>query len=130
MLNSPRYLEFYYATAQAGVIIVPLNTRWNLDEMVFALRDSGSKLLVLDDRFVNWREPIAARLPELRYLFAGASTVPEGISDNGRLTAEAPGEPSKKPILMKTMWSASFIPAAAPADRIVTCLRKRCTVTC
>jgi long-chain acyl-CoA synthetase len=89
MLNSPLYLEFYYATAQIGAIIVPLNTRWNLDDTVFALQDSGSKLLVFDDRFADWRQPIAGRCPEVRYLFAGASISPEGIADYGRLTAEA-----------------------------------------
>jgi long-chain acyl-CoA synthetase len=89
MLNSPRYLEFYYATALIGAIIVPLNTRWNLDDTVFALQDSGSKLLVFDDRFADWRQPIAGRCPELRYLFAGASISPEGIADYERLTAEA-----------------------------------------
>jgi long-chain acyl-CoA synthetase len=83
MLNSPLYLEFYYATAQIGAIIVPLNTRWNLEDTVFALQDSGSKLLVLDDRFADWRQPIAGRCPELRHLFAGASTCPEGVSDYG-----------------------------------------------
>ena len=93
MLNSPRYLEFYYATAHIGAIIVPLNTRWNLDDIVFALQDSGSKLLVVDDRFVNWRELIAAKCPELQYLYAGASTAPQRISDYGKLTAEAPGDP-------------------------------------
>jgi long-chain acyl-CoA synthetase len=93
MLNSPRFLEFYYATAQIGAIIVPLNTRWNLDDIVFALQDSGSKLLVLDDRFADWRQSIAGRCPELLRLFAGASTCPEGIADYGKLTAAAAGDP-------------------------------------
>jgi long-chain acyl-CoA synthetase len=88
MLNSPRYLEFYYATAQIGAIIVPLNTRWNLDDVVFALQDSGSKLLVLDDRFADWWQPIAGRCPELRQLFAGAFISSDGISDYGKLTAD------------------------------------------
>lgn len=95
MLNSPRYLELYYATAQIGAIIVPLNTRWNLDDTVFALQDSGSKLLVFDDRFADWYQPIAGRCPELRYLFAGAAASAEGIPDYGRLTAEAAAVPSK-----------------------------------
>jgi long-chain acyl-CoA synthetase len=92
-LNSSRFLELYYATAQIGAIIVPLNTRWNLDDTVFALLDSGSKLLVFDDRFTVWHQPIAGRCPELRFLFAGASISPEGIGDYGKLTAEGAGDP-------------------------------------
>jgi len=87
MLNSPRYLELYYVTDQIGAIIVPLNTRWNLDDMVFALQDSGSKLLVFDDRFATCREPIAARCPELRQ---------SHIADFEKLTAEAPGDPGEE----------------------------------
>jgi long-chain acyl-CoA synthetase len=83
MLNSAHYLEFYYAVPQIGAILVPLNTRWNLDDILFALQDSGSKLLVLDERFMKWSEPIAARLPELRQL---------NIADYERLAAEAPGD--------------------------------------
>jgi len=51
MLNSPRYLELYYATAAIGAAIVPLNIRWGADEINFSLRDSGTKVIALDDRF-------------------------------------------------------------------------------
>jgi fatty-acyl-CoA synthase len=80
MLNSPLYLELYYAIPQIGAIIVPLNTRWNLDDVVLTLRDSGSKLLLLDDRFSTWREPIAARCPELLQLHIAFYT---GQSESG-----------------------------------------------
>ena len=36
-LNSDRYLELYLATAWAGVVIVPLNIRWNQAEDADAL---------------------------------------------------------------------------------------------
>ena len=49
LLNSPRYMELYFATALAGVVIVPINTRWNADDVAFCLRDSGAKALVLDE---------------------------------------------------------------------------------
>jgi len=51
MLNSHEYLELYYATAIAGIVIVPLNTRWHESDVDFTLRDSGSVALIVDQRF-------------------------------------------------------------------------------
>ena len=82
MLNSTRYLEFYYATAHIGAIIVPLNTRWNLDDIVFALQDSGSKLLVFDDRFADRCQPIALQI--------GVNRSPEGAPNCGTCSPVCP----------------------------------------
>ncbi|HVO98936.1 MAG TPA: long-chain fatty acid--CoA ligase [Bryobacteraceae bacterium] len=58
MLNSHDYLELYWATAIAGVAIVPINTRWHPHDVDFTLADSEAKALVVDDVF-------AARTAEL-----------------------------------------------------------------
>ena len=46
--NSPRYVEFYFATLWAGAVMVPVNTRWALPEKVHCLNDSGARLLLVD----------------------------------------------------------------------------------
>src|SRR5262245_57275926 len=51
MLNSPKYLELYYACALIDVVIVPVNIRLGLEEIAFWLNDSESKALVVDNRF-------------------------------------------------------------------------------
>src|SRR5580698_6252444 len=53
MLNSHDYLELFFATAIAGIAIVPLNTRWNAADVDFALSDSGAKALVVDEHFAS-----------------------------------------------------------------------------
>src|ERR1700692_561385 len=58
MLNSPEYLELYYSSAMAGTVIVPLNTRWHINEIIYTLIDSGSRILFVDDRFA----PLAAQI--------------------------------------------------------------------
>lgn len=58
MLNSHEYTELYFATAIAGIVIVPLNTRWHGKDVDFTLADSGAKALVVDEHF-------AARVGEL-----------------------------------------------------------------
>lgn len=53
MLNSHQYLELYFATAIAGIVIVPINTRWNAADVDFTLADSGAKALVVDECFAG-----------------------------------------------------------------------------
>ncbi len=53
MLNSHEYLELYFATAIAGIAIVPINTRWHLSDVDFTLVDSGAKALVVDHNFAS-----------------------------------------------------------------------------
>src|SRR5690606_34148105 len=46
--NSPRYVEFYFATLWAGAVMVPVNTRWSLPAEIHCLNDSGARLLLAD----------------------------------------------------------------------------------
>ncbi len=79
--NCPAYLELYYSTAMAGVVIVPLNNRWSIDDFVFSIADSGSKGLVVDDRFVPIAHEIRERLPGLMLVYAGRNACPEQMLD-------------------------------------------------
>ncbi|HYL37431.1 MAG TPA: long-chain-fatty-acid--CoA ligase [Bryobacteraceae bacterium] len=82
MLNSPEYLELYFSTAMAGALIVPLNTRWHLNEIVYTLSDSGSKILFVDDKFAGLVPEIRAALPSIeRFVYAGSGECPEGLLD-------------------------------------------------
>src|SRR5580700_6547312 len=53
MLNSHEFLELYFATAIAGVAIVPINTRWHVTDFDFTLVDSGAKALFVDAQFAS-----------------------------------------------------------------------------
>ena len=50
-LNSDAYHECQLAVAWAGAVFVPVNTRWSVPEIAFALRDSGAVMLIVDDSF-------------------------------------------------------------------------------
>ncbi|HEX2885302.1 long-chain-fatty-acid--CoA ligase [Vineibacter terrae] len=77
--NSDRYLEYYYATFWAGGIAVPINTRWAVPEMVFALEDSGAEILVVDHHFKHLVPEIAQAAPRLRTIaFCGDGPGPAG----------------------------------------------------
>lgn len=76
MLNSHEYLELFYATAIAGVAIVPLNTHWQADDVAFALKDSGAAALVVDDRFAC----DVVHLPAPQHvIYAGTGAPPAGM---------------------------------------------------
>ena len=82
MQNSPEYLDLYYCTSRAGALIVPLNTRWHINEIIFTLSDSGSKLLFVDDRFAALAPEIRAGVPTLHHIvFAGTGACPDGLVD-------------------------------------------------
>src|SRR5262249_24519016 len=84
MLNSYEYLELYYATAIAGIIIVPLNTRWHESDVAFTLNDSESAALIVDDRFV----PSVAKVPRPKHvIYVGKAACPEGMVPYGPSTA-------------------------------------------
>jgi len=67
MQNSREYLDLYYSVAMTGAIIVPLNTRWHINEIIFTLNDSGSKMLVVDERFASLVPQIRAAVPCLEH---------------------------------------------------------------
>ena len=67
MLNSPCYLELYYAAAMAGIVVVPINTRWNEEDVALTLRDSGAAILAVDDRFAAMKVDGAVTLGPSEY---------------------------------------------------------------
>ncbi len=50
-LNSDLYLETIFAAPWAGGVIVPINYRWSAPEIAFALNDSGTKIIFVDETF-------------------------------------------------------------------------------
>ena len=60
-LNSDFQLELFYATPWAGGVIVPINHRWAAPEIAYALNDSETKILFIDETFRD----LATALPGL-----------------------------------------------------------------
>src|ERR1700730_9021596 len=68
MLNSPEYLELYYSTAMAGAVIVPLNTRWHISEIIYTGPDAGHKIQFVDERFAPLSPQLLKALPGLEHI--------------------------------------------------------------
>lgn len=68
MLNEFRYLEVTYGVMAAGAIIVPLNTRLNLVEIVDILNDSGAEVLYLHKEFLSIIPELKTQVKKLRHI--------------------------------------------------------------
>lgn len=67
MRNHPEWALAFWATQVIGAIAVPLNAWWTVDELRYALEDSGTCVLVVDGE----RADVIAS--------AGADTIPEAV---------------------------------------------------
>jgi len=67
-LNSDRYLEIYVAVPWAGAVIVPLTIRWSPSENIYALSDSGARVLFVDDTFGAQAASFRAEISSVRVI--------------------------------------------------------------
>lgn len=75
-LNSDRYHEFLLASWWAGAVAHPINTRWSPAEITYALEDSGTEVLFVDDSFAG----IVPELPGIRaVVHCGDGPAPSGM---------------------------------------------------
>ena len=72
-LNSHRYFECYHAPSRIGAILVPLNIRLSVAELVECVTDCTPKALIVDPRFVNEARSIASACPSIEVLICGTS---------------------------------------------------------
>ena len=91
MGNDEKWLATFYGAALAGVVTVPVNTRFKAAELAFCLKQADCKGLVLADRFLNIdfasflreAEPAVdarlpgAALPALRHVIVAGEDVPK-----------------------------------------------------
>ena len=88
-LNSDRYLEFYNAVPWGGGAVVPLNTRWSVKENAYSLKDSGTKILLVDDAFLPQVEGLKIEgVPIEKYIYIGEKDCPEELLSYEKLIAE------------------------------------------
>ncbi|MEE4299268.1 MAG: long-chain-fatty-acid--CoA ligase [Pseudomonadales bacterium] len=91
-LNSARYYEFYFATAWAGGVFVPVNTRLAGPEIVHWLTDSGARVVCVDATFLEQVQGLRDQLPELETIVYLGDDAPEGTVAWDALAERAPVE--------------------------------------
>lgn len=81
--KSPEALALYAACAQAGLVFLPLNTAYTVDELSYFIENSGASLVVCDGKSIQELAPIAERL--------GASIETLNADGSGSLSEGAGG---------------------------------------
>jgi len=89
-VNSHRYAEAYYACAQTGMILLPLNSRLSPPELKYILNDAGAKSVLISDSFFAVFEGVRDSLADLEIVIAfGKGPYPKGAHDYEALVAAA-----------------------------------------
>ncbi|MEL0022497.1 MAG: AMP-binding protein, partial [Rickettsiales bacterium] len=89
-LNSDLYFEYFFAVPWAGGVFVPINIRLAPPEVAFWLNDSGSEILLIDDRFLPILKDLEGQLKTVReIIYAGDGDAPEGMASIEDLIADS-----------------------------------------
>ncbi|GAA3566799.1 long-chain fatty acid--CoA ligase [Amycolatopsis ultiminotia] len=77
--NSDRYHEYLFAVPWADAVLNPVNIRWSAEEIAYCLRDSGTRVLFVDDAFAAMVPALREAVPELAtVIHLGEGPGPEG----------------------------------------------------
>jgi acyl-CoA synthetase (AMP-forming)/AMP-acid ligase II len=88
-LNSDRYHEYLLAVPWANAALNPLNVRWSAAEVAYALDDSDTRILIVDDAFATTVPALQQMSTSLKtVVFAGDGPTPDGMIGYETLIAE------------------------------------------
>jgi len=92
--NSDNYVEYLYGVIWGGGVVNPVNIRWSAREIAYSLDDSDTRILLIDDIFLELLPAIREHSVALETIvFVGPGTAPEGAIDFEQListSAEVP----------------------------------------
>ncbi len=93
--NSNICFESYYSPALIGAILVPVNYRLSLREMIECVEDCAAKVLIIDPHFVQQALQIRQTCPSVTtVVYAGRDAVPDTMISYEQVLAECIAEES------------------------------------
>ncbi len=96
-LNSDRYHEYLLAVPWSGAVVNPVNIRCSASEIIFALRESDTRVLLVDDTFVPLVPDLQAGFDGLTtIIYCGDSDAPQGTLDYEQLLRVADPVPDAR----------------------------------
>ena len=80
MRNYPEWIAAFAAITSVGAVVVPMNAWWVTDELVFAIEDSGSKVVIADAERLQRMQDAAPGAINAKIVVARATgELPEGV---------------------------------------------------
>jgi len=97
-LTSDHYYEALLSIPWAGGVLVPVNIRWNVEEIVYSLDEAEVKTLLVDDQFLPLVEAIRNKSKSVsNFILMGEKPAPDGVSGCEELmVATAPVEDAER----------------------------------
>lgn len=88
--NGHAYVEFYFAVLWGGGVVVPVNSRFSLAEMVEQVADAGPVVLIADQAFAQAATQVQGEAPSIRtVLQIGMSSSSGNVVDYETAIADA-----------------------------------------
>ena len=84
--NSHFFIESFFATAQAGLVLVPINFRLTAQEILFILQHSGANAIIADYEFTDLVDGIRNEAVDLNHFIAARY---DGGENEGWLNLDA-----------------------------------------
>lgn len=79
-LNGAVHWDYFPGLWWGGFVANPVNTRWSVNEMAYSLSDSGARVLIVDDVFLDRVAELRQRCSTLEYVIhAGTEVTPSGL---------------------------------------------------
>jgi acyl-CoA synthetase (AMP-forming)/AMP-acid ligase II len=89
-LNSDRYVEHFFGVPWGDGVLNPCNIRWSAKENAYALSDSETSILIVDEQFKGMAEELQRDVKSLRHvIYAGDGNTPPGMLNYEHLLEEA-----------------------------------------
>jgi long-chain acyl-CoA synthetase len=92
MRNYPEWCVAFWAAASVGAIVVPLNAWWTSEELEYGLKDSGTRLIFVDEQRLERLRGIDSELPLQTVIATRCDSLPEGVVDFRSLLDGAPAD--------------------------------------
>jgi len=67
-MNSPAFVETYYACATLGAVLVPLNYRAKQEELTYMINTAGADVVLVSERYLPLLQEIRATLSSVRHV--------------------------------------------------------------
>jgi long-chain acyl-CoA synthetase len=78
--NGQRYIEFYFGALWGGGVVVPVNSRFALSEMIEQVRDAEPVVLIVDATFVEMGEELSQHVRSIKALIITGNANTSGRS--------------------------------------------------
>ncbi len=128
--NSHFYFESFFATAQAGLVLVPLNYRLVGADHAYILNHAGVAAVLVDAEYTGIVDALRDQLPNVRHWIVAADEgpVPPGWTSWNALVASAPpGRPTlAKPLGENDLVSINYTSGTTSRPKGVMLTHRNC----